>query len=161
VNEYSLQVEELPGNNQDELFSYLKEKFQGIAEVAIDGSNITFRSDEEEFFSKRLIRFFTRKYFHRSGLKNECKIVSLGKPFYRILYRPFEVEVEEEEKEKEKEKIEEEKKELLIPSEKGEIIEEEALEEEIEEMMEEEELEEEEEALEEEIEEMMEEEEEG
>ncbi len=156
MNEYSLQVEELPGNNQDELFSYLKEKFQGIAEVAIDGSNITFRSDEEEFFSKRLIRFFTRKYFHRSGLKHECKIVSLGKPFYRILYRPFEVEEEEE-----KEKIEEEKKELLIPSEEGEIIEEEALEEEIEEMMEEEELEEEEEALEEEIEEMMEEEEEG
>ncbi len=137
MNEYSLQVEELPGNNQDELFSYLKEKFQGIAEVAIDGSNITFRSDEEEFFSKRLIRFFTRKYFHRSGLKHECKIVSLGKPFYRILYRPF--EVEEEEEEEEKEKIEEEKKELLIPSEKGEIIEEEALEEEIEEMMEEEE----------------------
>ena len=153
MTEYSLQVEELPGNNRDELFSFLKEKFQGIAEVSIAGSNITFRSDEEEFFSKRLIRFFARKYFHRSGLKHECKIVSLGKPFYRILYRPFEVELEEE-------RIEEkEEKELLIPSEEGEIIEEEALEEEIEGMMEEEELEEEEEEEEEEIEEMMEEEE--
>ena len=139
MTEYSLQVDELPGNNQEELFSYLKEKFQGIAEVSIDGSNITFRSDEEEFFSKRLIRFFARKYFHRSGLKHECKIVSPGKPFYRILYRPFEVELEEEEM------IEEEEKEPLIPSEEKEIIEEEALEEEeeIEEIIEEEELEEE------------------
>ena len=150
--EYSLQVEELPGSNQDELFSFLKEKFEGIAEVSIAGSNITFRSDEEEFFSKRLIRFFARKYFHRSGLKHECKIVSIGKPFYRILYRPFEVEFEEEEEEI----TEEEEKELLLPSEEEEITEE-ALEEEIEEIMEEEELEE--EALEEEIEEIMEEEE--
>ena len=134
MTEYSLQVEELPGNNKDELFSFLKEKFQGIAEVSISGSNITFRSDEEEFFSKRLIRFFARKYFHRSGLKHECKIVSLGKPFYRILYRPFEIELEEE-------MIEEEEKEILIPSEEKEELEEETLEEEIEEIMEEEELE--------------------
>jgi len=112
---FELQTDELPsGRLVDNLVEFIERKLQKVT-VEKDGSVILV-TGEEGAFSKRKLRFLTRKFLYSEGLRSSTKVVSAGGPAYRILHRRIEVEEEKEEEELEELEVfeEEEPEELEV-----------------------------------------------